>query len=93
MIKVKQNGDNVRVSFFTNAILIHEFQFEEFVDNLFILSKDSKKKVGINDLRITDFNLIFHKHVPNYATENVSTINIQYLLDNFKWSSTRLEYR
>lgn len=93
MIKVKQHGDNVMVSFFNDAILIHEFQFEEFVDNLFILSKDSKKKIGIFDLRLTDFNLIYRKHVPNYATKDVPTINIQFLLDNFKWSSTRLEYR
>lgn len=91
MIKILQKDDMVMIKVLTKAIIMHQFQYEQFKENLFIETKNDKRKVDVNDLSFVDFNLLYYKHKPNYADKDRPTLNIEFLLENYSWSTTQFE--
>ena len=87
MIKIELVESHRYLKFNHRAIIIHELDYSVFVDNLYVLTQGNRVKIKPEELSFVDFNLIYHKHIPEYKDYQQPKLDIAHLLQQIKWVS------
>ena len=87
MITIETRGSSVHLSIGRKTIIIHEMEYSSLKENLFILEGFKRTQIKPEDLGWIDFHLLYTKHKPMYNDPLQRKLDMEYLLNNFSWSS------
>lgn len=91
MIIINRTENHTILSYFNSGIVLLNEVYDTLNNNLFVnYGKDKRVKISIEELTFGDFNLLWHKHIPNYNDEQQRTLDVLYVMSKCEWSSTKI---